>query len=246
MNCNEINPLLHAYVDSELDLVRSLDVERHLKTCAACAAAKRVLQSLRSTLRHSDLAYSAPLALRQRILDEISEKPSEPQPRQSKPWLWQWLAIGAIGFAVVTFFFRPTGISERNQFVDEAISGHVRSLQVGHLTDVASTDQHTVKPWFNGKIDFAPEVKDLSAQGFPLVGGRLDYLNDQTVAVLVYKRNKHTINVFVWPVKNAETASMESRRGFNIITQDLNGLRYCIVSDLNETELGEFAKLLKG
>lgn len=245
MNCNEINPLLHAYVDSELDIVRSLDVERHLKTCAACTSAKRALQSLRSTLRHSDLAYSAPASLRERILTEVSERPPKPQPRDSNPRLWQWLAVGALGFAVLTLVLRPAAISERDQFIDQAISGHVRSLQVGHLTDVASTDQHTVKPWFNGKIDFAPEVKDLAAQGFPLIGGRLDYLNDQTVAALVYKRNKHTINVFIYPVKNAEAKSTETRRGFNVITEDLDGLRYCIVSDLNATELGEFAKLLK-
>lgn len=245
MNCNEIHTLLHAYVDSELDLVRGLEVEGHLKTCAACAGAKRSMESLRSTLRHGDLAYSAPTSLRERIFREVTEKPVRPQPRDSKPWLWQWLAFGALSFAVLTLVFRPAGIPVREQLTDEAISGHVRSLMVGHLTDITSTDQHTVKPWFNGKIDFSPEVKDFARQGFPLIGGRLDYLNNQSVAALVYKRNQHIINVFVWPLRNGEAQSTETRRGYNIINQDLNGLHYCIVSDLNATELREFATLLR-
>lgn len=245
MNCNEIHPLLHAYVDSELDLMRSLEVEGHLKTCAACAGAKRSMQSLRSTLRHSDLAYSAPASLHERVFREVAQKPLRSQLRDSKPWLWQWLAFGALSFAVLALVFRPAGNSARDQFTDEAVSGHVRSLMVGHLTDIASTDQHTVKPWFNGKIDFSPDVKDFAGQGFPLIGGRLDYLNDQTVAALVYKRNKHTINVFVWPVRNGEAENTQTRRGYNIINLDSNGLHYCIVSDLNAAELRGFAALLR-
>lgn len=244
MNCQEMNPLLHAYVDGELDLMRSLEVERHLKSCANCVAAKRSLQSLHSTLRHNDLSYSAPAPLRRRLLNEVGNSSSKTQPRGSTPWLWQWLAIGAIGFAALTLVFRPPGISQRDQLAEEAVSSHVRSLMVGHLTDVASTDQHTVKPWFNGKIDFAPNVKDFATNGFPLIGGRLDYLNNQTVAALVYKRNQHTINVFVWPAKSPEREKTESLRGYNIINRDMEGLHYYIVSDLNAKELGEFANLL--
>ena len=171
MNCNEIHPLLHAYMDSELDLMRSLDVEQHLKTCAGCAAIKRSLQSLHSTLRHSDLSYQAPPGLRARILRSVNETSEETEPRNSRPWLWQWLSLGAIGFAIVALMLQPVGISEGDRIADEAISNHVRSLMPGHLMDVASTDQHTVKPWFNGKIDFAPDVKDFVAEGFPpLIG----------------------------------------------------------------------------
>lgn len=244
MNCQEMNPLLHAYVDGELDLMRSLEVERHLKSCANCAAAKRSLQSLHSTLRHNDLSYAAPATLRRRLLSEVGQSSSERRPRNSAPWIWQWLAIGAIGFAALTLMFRPAGISERDQITEEAVSSHVRSLMAGHLTDVASSDQHTVKPWFNGKIDFAPNVKDFVAEGFPLIGGRLDYLNGQTVAALVYQRNKHTINVFVWPTNNPNGETTESLRGYNIINRDIGGLRYCVVSDLNAKELTEFANLL--
>ena len=244
MNCHEMNPLLHAYVDGELDLVRNLEVERHLKTCDACAAAKRSLQSLHSLLRHNDLSYSAPVSLRRRVVGEVGKSSTETQPRNSTPRLWQWLAIGAIGFAALTLVFRPSGISERDRLAEDAVSSHVRSLMAGHLTDVASSDQHTVKPWFNGKIDFAPNVKDFVAQGFPLIGGRLDYLNDQTVAALVYKRNQHTINVFVWPAKNPKVENTKSLRGYNIVNRDMAGLHYCIVSDLNANELTDFANLL--
>jgi len=231
-------------VDGELDLMRSLEIERHLKTCAGCMAVKRSLDSLHSTLRHNDLSYSAPASLRRHLLAEVGKGSSRTQPRNSTRWFWQWLAIGAIGFAALTLIFRPTGISERDRLAEEAVSSHVRSLMVGHLTDVASSDQHTIKPWFNGKIDFAPNVKDFVAQGFPLVGGRLDYLNGQTLAALVYKRNQHTINVFVWPAKTPKSETAESLRGYNIINRDVDGLHYCIVSDLNAKELTEFADLL--
>src|SRR6185436_17555679 len=120
--------------------------------------------------------------------------------------------------------------------LNEAVASHVRSLMVEHLTDVASSDQHTVKPWFNGKVDFAPDVKDFTAQGFPLVGGRLDYLNGRTVAVLVYQRNKHFINVFVSPTESSGRGklTLEKRRGYSVINRETGGLHYCLVSDLNE------------
>jgi anti-sigma factor RsiW len=242
MNCAEMHPLLHAYVDNELDLMPSLEVDRHLKSCARCAAEKRSLESLRSNLRHSDLAFRAPDALRalirKSIRNEVDEKPS----RNSRPWVWQLLALGSIGFAAVTLLLQPV-VSDHDRLADEAVSSHVRSLMAGHLMDVASTDQHTVKPWFNGKIDFAPDVKDFATQGFPLLGGRLDYLDGQTVVALIYGHNKHTINVFVWPAKKASDSTTEERRGYSVINRDLHGLHYCIVSDLNGKDLGEFSKL---
>jgi anti-sigma factor RsiW len=244
MNCHEIHPMLHAYVDSELDLMPSIEVDRHLKTCSACTAMKRSLESLRATLRNNDLAYRAPDALRARILQSVAPAIEEKPQRNSRPWVWQLLALGSLGFAVFTLMLQPTGNSPQDRLADEAISGHVRSLMAGHLMDVVSTDQHTVKPWFNGKIDFAPEVKDFAAQGFPLIGGRLDYLEGQTVAALVYQRNKHTINAFVWPAKNATGTTIQERRGYTVINRDANGLHYCIVSDLNGKELQEFGNLL--
>jgi anti-sigma factor RsiW len=243
MTCHDIHPLLHAYVDSELDLLPSLEVDRHLKACANCAAMKRSLETLRSTIRNSDLAYRAPESLRARIRESVNVPSDETPPRRSQPWVWQLLALGSIGFAIVTLMLQPV-VTDRDRLADEAISDHVRSLMPGHLMDVASSDQHTVKPWFNGKIDFAPDVKDFATQGFPLIGGRLDYLNGQTVVALVYRRNQHTINVFVWPAKQSIASTVEERRGYSLINRDLNGLHYCIVSDLNGKELGDFAKLL--
>src|SRR5205823_1681082 len=115
-----------------------------------------------------------------------------------------------------------------------------------HLVDVTSSDQHTVKPWFNGKLDFAPEVKDFAEQGFPLAGGRVDYLRGHTVSALVYRHNKHVINVFVWPLgdnRSAKTGA-ENRRVYSIINREANGLHWCLVSDLNAKELGELAELV--
>ena len=247
MNCAETHPLLHPYTDGELDLVRSLEVEQHLNTCAACATQKNSLLSLRSLLRNSDLDYRAPDSLRKKVRAIAPAPESEIAPRTfDASWLWKWLAIGATAFAVCTLVMRPPGISENSRLADEAVAGHVRSLMADHLMDVASTDQHTVKPWFNGKLDFAPDVKDFAPQDFPLVGGRLDYLGDRTVAALVYRRNKHVINVFVWPAAGANEAPKESEnlRGFNIINRQANGLRYCLVSDLNEKELRDLADLL--
>jgi anti-sigma factor RsiW len=156
--------------------------------------------------------------------------------------LWNSVAFGATAFALLAVIIRP-GVNESDQLMGEAVSSHVRSLMADHLTDVSSSDQHTVKPWFNGKLDFAPNVKDFAAQGCPLVGGRLDYLGGRPVAALVYRHNKHFINVFVWPAGNAATgrSGVEHRRGYAIMTREAEGLRYCLVSDLNQQELVEFA-----
>ena len=244
MNCTESHLLLHAYVDGELDLVRSLDLEQHFKTCGACATTRQSLQSLRSVLRQGDLVNRAPETLRNRVRQIARSSDTETQPRRTGNWLWPWLTIGATGFALLTLLLRPGGISERDQILSEAVASHVRSLMAAHLTDVASSDQHTVKPWFNGKLDFAPDVRDFAAQDFPLVGGRLDYLNGRAVAALVYRHNKHFINVFVWPAKTAGANEIENLRGYSVINRDANGLHYCLVSDLNEKELAELADLI--
>ena len=166
-------------------------------------------------------------------------------PRFHSLLLWKFLAFGATASAVLAILLPPASNSERDQLLNEAVASHVRSLMAEHLTDVASSDQHTVKPWFNGRLDFAPEVKDFAAHGFPLVGGRLDYFNGRAVAALVYRRNKHFINVFVWPVQNTGngTSDLQKHRGYSVINRDADGLRYCVVSDLNQKELAEFANL---
>ncbi len=247
MNCAESRALLHAHADGELDAANTLELERHLKTCAACAAESKNVQSLSAALRQAPLRYDAPVSLRKEVR------------RMGRPagggilgsllqslLLWRSLAFGAAALALLAMLLRP-GLSERDQFLEEAVSGHVRSLMAQHLTDVASSDQHTVKPWFNGKIDFAPNVRDFAAQGYPLVGGRLDYLNGRAVAALVYQRHKHFINVFVWPVANrpGKSSSVAHLRGYSVITREAAGLHYCLVSDLNQQELLDLASLLQ-
>jgi anti-sigma factor RsiW len=246
MNCAEIRLLLHAHADGELDAANSLELERHLKTCAACAAEKTSLQSLHAALRRGGLNFHAPDSLKKDLRQFVRDLSEEKRPRKgfNPQWLWKFLAFGATAFALLTIFFQPAGISKHNQLLEEAVASHVRSLQVEHLTDVVSSDQHTVKPWFDGKLDFAPDVKDFAAQGFPLVGGRLDYLTGHAVAALVYRHNKHFINVFVWPAEETMKPGTEIRRGYSIINCAGNGLHYCLVSDLNEKELGELAGLL--
>jgi anti-sigma factor RsiW len=261
MNRAEIHNLLHGYVDGELDAANSIEAERHLKTCAACAAQMKSLQSLRAALRKGDLNFRAPDSLRKDLRQFVRDLNEGKKTRGNfgSQWLWKFFAFGATAFALLAIILRPTGISEHDALLDEVVASHVRSLQVEHLTDVASTDQHTVKPWFNGKLDFAPDVKDFASQGFPLVGGRLDYLNGQTVAALVYQRNRHLINVFVWPAKNAmatsagkplengltdRAAELEAYHGYSIINFEAKGFQYYLVSDLNPTELNELAGLV--
>ena len=246
MNCAEGRLLLHAHADGELDVANSLELDRHLKTCAACAGENKSVRSLSAALRQSPLRYDAPDSLRREVRRMTRASGTETRPRLFQSlWLWKSLAFGASAVAFLAIVLRPA-ISVPDQMSNEAVASHVRSLMAEHLTDVASSDRHTVKPWFNGKLDFAPEVKDFAMEGFPLVGGRLDYLHGRPVAALVYRRNKHFINVFVWPAAHADSGELggENRRGYSVINREAVGLHYCLVSDLNEKELAGLANLL--
>jgi anti-sigma factor RsiW len=240
-----MNLLLHAYVDGELDVVRSLEVEQHVKTCAACAAKMTALKSLQTALKQRDLVYTAPESLR-RAVEQIAGPSARPEAARPPDlqWLWRWLAIGSMAAAVLAIVVRPTGVSQSDELTSEVVSAHVRSLMANHLTDVLSSDQHTVKPWFAGKLDFSPVVSDFDAQGFALVGGRLDYIENRTVAALVYRHNKHFINVFIWPVTNAEKPEQQTVHGFNTVSFEAGGFHYSMVSDMDEDGLGQLAGLL--
>ncbi len=246
MNCEQARPLLAAYVDGELDTVRMLEMEGHLPACPACTRAVRELQQLQQSLRQESLYHPAPAALRRNVLAELSAQ-ARPEP---KPAFWSWFRlVPALSGAMVVCLAallavtlnRPSG---HEQLTAEIVSSHIRSLMANHALDVVSTDQHTVKPWFNGRVDFAPPVKDLAAQGFPLIGGRLDYLHHRTVAALVFQRNKHIINVFLWPGSEKNSApSLDSvRQGFNLIHWNQGGMTCWAISDLNPTELLEFTR----
>jgi anti-sigma factor RsiW len=242
-------PLLHAYLDSELDLVRSLELEEHLKTCPDCAQEIWTQQTLRQGLRSANLYHRAPAGLEARIRAVLPrEKKVSEMPRRN---LWNWVAVAAaiLVALVLTWRMLPSflGRPQMELLAQEVVASHIRSLQPGHLLDVESTDQHTVKPWFNGKLDFSPPVKDFAEDGFPLIGGRLDYIDRRPAAALVYQRHKHFINVYVWPESETRDrpARLESSQGYNIAFWEHGGMYFCAVSDVNTSELQQFTQLLQ-
>jgi anti-sigma factor RsiW len=246
MGCETQN-FIHAYADGELDLVKSLEVERHIQNCQSCSLSYKNLQALRSAMDIGSLYFRSPANLQRRIQSAVRK---ESRVETRPPVLsWRWLSVGAsLAFAaiiILTFVPVLTRPPTDNLLAQEIISGHVRSLMADHLTDVSSSDQHTVKPWFNGKLDFSPPVKDLADRGFPLVGGRLDYVENRSVAALVYKRRQHFINLFIWPSTHDSVAGKKAvmRQGYNLIHWTKSGMTYWAVSDLNSSELQEFVRL---
>jgi anti-sigma factor RsiW len=252
LSCQTTQTFIHAYVDGELDLARSLELEQHMQECQACASVYRNHTALRSAFKDSSLYHSAPARLQKRIRSSLRREANTEVSRRS--FGWRWLPVGvALGFvlllALVTWRaapgLRPSG---DELLAQEIVSNHVRSLQLeSHRADVISSDQHTVKPWFDGKLDFAPTVKDFSSQGFPLIGGRLEYLNNRAVAALIYQRQKHYINLYIWPAEqsNATGEVAAKRQGYNLLHWTNSGMNYWAVSDLNGVELHEFARLVQ-
>jgi anti-sigma factor RsiW len=247
MNCTEIQELLHGYFDDELDLVHSLEVERHLEGCTTCAGTLAAQERLRSAFRRPALYRRASADLAERIhrsIESANRPASMSRPR------WRGVAGLAASLAVAAFVgwmlghWRPASAPE-DQLALAVLTSHVRSLQPSHLLDVRSSDQHQVKPWFRGLVDFSPSVVDLSSQGYSLEGGRLDYLFNRNVIALVYKRRQHVINLFIWPSDSPFTEQVLERQGYHIIGWMQGGLNYWAVSDLNQTELAEFVKLIR-
>jgi len=260
MGCEEARRLVGPLVDGELGLERALEVEAHLASCAECASMHRDLRALSGIVREGLPRMAAPDGLQQRLRAALPTAVAPAKPSQGPRWrLFAFPALGtamlATGLALGAFLIgprlggqaTPTVATAQDHVVDEALSGHLRSLMASHLADVMSSDRHTVKPYFAGKLDFSPPVIDLATQGFPLVAGRLDYLDDRPVAALVYHRNKHVINLFVWPSGDAATSSPTavSRRGYQIVHWNANGMTEWAVSDLNTAELTEFAEALR-
>jgi anti-sigma factor RsiW len=259
MNCPNAQNLLQPYADGELDLLRHVEMEEHLKQCPACAEQEQNLRSLRAAIHSAALRYRAPAALAARVQrDNLAvAAPIVSRRRQVLNILAATAAVLVISAASATIgiFVSRTGVSNDERLAESVVGGHIRSLQAGHLMDVASSDRHTVKPWFQGKLDFSPQVLDFSSQGYPLVGGRLDYLADRAVAALVYQHGKHTINVFIWPSVNGpvangpamngedKTVRTFSRQGFHIRAWQQAGMTYWAVSDLNDGDLDGFVRL---
>ena len=250
MACENNELLLRAYFDGELDAVRSIEFEEHLKTCAQCSQELQEQQAMRDSLRAANLYERAPEALRAKVRAAIPpEARPRPIPMGRRPVL-EWFAVAAAILIAVFLGAKvlpSVGGKTQNLVAEEIVASHIRSMQAGHLLDVESTDQHTVKPWFDGKLDFAPPVVDLAAQGFPLVGGRLDYIDHRNVAALVYQRQKHFINVFIWPeeVKDTKLPEVQTIQGYNLVFWSHGGMVFCAASDLNVTELHQLAELLE-
>lgn len=253
MDCNNTRRLIEADVDGELDLVRHLELEAHLNACSACRKLAENIRSQRTALRERLPRFTAPPQLTEKIRASLRAEgkfaaavsSTAPHPRRfiffpSAPWITAMAASLALALGIG---FAWGGARARERFlIGEAMSAHVRSLQAGHLTDVASTDQHTVKPWFAGKLDFAPPVIDLASAGFPLTGGRLEYLDGRPAAALVFHRRQHAINLFIWPVNaKAVSASHTEREGYHIETWSRGSFNFFAISDVAAPELAQFA-----
>ena len=248
MECTETRSRLHAYLDQELDPSSAVAVDRHLASCAACKAIFARQSALRSAIREHATYHKAPAALVERIRGQIGA-PAKPA---FSPWRWlEWrpLQFGAalaatalVSWIAALEYARPRG---DELIIDQVVSGHARSMVTSRLADVASSDQHTVKPFLSSKLDFSPPVSDLATAGYPLVGGRVDYLQNRPVAALVYRHREHLINVFVWPDRSGGRTAPKpraSRQGYNVVHWSDGGLAFWAISDLNVTELKTFAE----
>jgi anti-sigma factor RsiW len=286
MTCSNARALLTAYVDSELDVANSIEIETHLESCPACARIVDSQQRVRSAIQSGSLAYQLPGGLRERTGSALRQEsaaleveaegagiaslaaggePGAQRQRTSSPpagefnvppgrpprrTAWPWIAVAA-GVLLAIFLtgkiaFGPSG-PPADLVAQEIVDSHIRAAMPGHLTDVESTDRHTVKPWFNGKLDFSPPVEDFTSDGFPLTGGRLDAIGGKTVAALIYRRNRHLINLYVWPsTEPASTPALREIQGYNLVHWNQAGFAWWLVSDLNASELQQLASRLRG
>ena len=245
MNSDEAFKLLHAYVDGELDTARSLELEAHLAANPVALAACERLRAMSAGIRGKADYFTAPGTLVARLRASVPVTPDQ-LPRRATKWGWltpvaSFAAVALVTWMIGTAWLHP-GADER--MAREVLAGHVRATLAGRLYDVASSDQHTVKPWLSARLAFSPPVSDFSAQGFELAGGRLDYLDGQPVAVLVYRRRQHVIDVFVRPGDGSQSGRTVTLDGFNIERFARNGMNFWMVSDLNRNELGDFATLV--
>ena len=261
MSCKLTQRFVPGYLDGELDLSRTIEMETHLQVCGECARELERLQALRVAFQRGSLAYAAPEGLRERIQSSLrTSAPTEVRERSSgwpalqflRPLqLLRWAgAFAVLALCAVTAWQLLPGLrgtTNDQRLAAEVFASHVRSLEANHLMDVASTDQNSVKPWFDGKLAFSRPVEDLASDGFPLVGGRLDYLEGHEVAALVYQRRKHFINLFVWPdmAGSSSTQTFEPRQGYNMLRWSRGGFQFWAVSDVSASDLSEFVRLLE-
>ena len=254
-NCSR--ELIEAYLDEELDASLRAAVERHLAACPDCSHVHAGLLSQKADIKAAAPYFRTPANLRQSIRGaleqaaaEQSEPPAHTAPRRGMAITapWRGLAIAASLLFLVSVSWNVIQMRSRaagSELADAIVTDHIRSLIGAHLLDVPSSDQHTVKPWFAGKLDFSPDVRELSAQGFPLVGGRVEYLEGRRVAALVYQRRLHVINLFIWPAGPSGTEAALSRNGYNLIHWTTGPMTYWAVSDANAADLATLRDLYK-
>lgn len=241
--CEDRILLLQADHDGELDAGRAAELASHVATCPGCAAVRRDLAAVSMRVRRDLPYHRAPDRLRAAIAASVAPVAAPPPPRRSlmrrqMPAFVAGLAAAA-SVALVVLPRRGSDVAE------QVLGSHLRSLQAAHLFDVASSDRHTVKPWFDGRLDFAPPVRDLAAQGFPLEGGRLDHIEGRAVAALVYRRARHVINLFVWPAHSLRPveSTMATISGYNLVRWTEGEMVFWAVSDVNRDELEDFVRL---
>jgi anti-sigma factor RsiW len=252
MNCSE--ELLEGYLDEELDAARRADVEQHLAGCPACSETYARLRRQKDAIKGAAPYHEAPPGLRESIRGGLRRDAGIgrlrvqefPSPVRQTPWRWLAIAASLLLALSVAWNLAQLGSRGHQELADALVAGHIRSLIGEHLMDVASTDQHTVKPWFTGKLDFAPDVRDFAAQGFPLVGGRVDYLAGRRVAALIYHRRQHVINLFIWPDGSSSAGKTPiSRNGYNLLSWSRGSMTYWAVSDVSAGELEAFRALFQ-
>ena len=246
MKCNEAGATIAAYADGEVDRLRSHTIGKHLRACPSCAAKHQELLALRARIRAEVPYFNAPPALRERVLATLAGATTARGNGARSSDRWRWLTGGALAGCAATIVAWVIGTAiidwrTNEDLAVEAVTTHVRATLGNHRVDVASSDQHTVKPWLSARLDYSPPVRDLAAEGFTLVGGRIDYLDRQPVAALVYRYRDHVIDVFVRPpTAHAPPAALRTVRGFNVAHATGSGMDWLAVSDLNAAGLSSF------
>ena len=238
---------LDAYLDGELAAPDAGELEAHLRVCAECARVEQGRRRLSASLRAQLPRYQAPDILRARVRALVRGEASSMARRRGVPWRVLSVAASLMVVAVGSWQLALTRAGG-DALADQVLASHVRSLMPGHLADVPSSDQHTVKPWFNGKLDFSPPVYDFAGRGFPLLGGRLDYVGGEPVAALVYGRRQHMINVFLWPAGRGPSTGREgefTRQGYHVLHWTTPEYNYWVASDLGLPELRDFVRLVQ-
>lgn len=247
MNHADAEGLLSAWLDDELAPDEAGDVAAHVAACAECARARDAALRLRSALRAELPRFEASDLLRARIQAAARDQARKAASARWTPRRLAWMATAAVALAAVGSWQLATRRAEGNQLAEAVLSTHVRSLMPGHLTDVVSSDQHTVKPWFDGRLDFSPPVPDFASRGYPLVGGRMDYVGGRAVATLVYARRLHMISVTLWPRGAGPDAGPAAwtRQGYHLLHWNTPEYTWWVASDLGLAELDQFAAMLR-